>query len=382
MNLQGCSKNDRKQGKKAPMSYLSRLKTLQQTIQKNGCDGLLIQDPTNLFYMTGLELSAGKLIVHSKGANLLVDGRYFESCKNNAPFPVRLSDPPTFESILSSQEFSPIKKLGFDSENTTYKSYEQLQKIINNISKTGRDLELVALDAPLKLQRSIKDENEVQALREAADLGTKGFDFLNSILKEGITEIECAQELEIFWKKNGSKGVAFDPIIAFGQNSSMPHYRAGKEKLTKGQVVLIDIGVNLEHYHSDMTRVVFFGKPDSRLLEIQAIVQKAQQAALDLCKPGTTLGQLDQAARNIIAEHGYAEKFTHSLGHGIGLDVHEYPTIKNAPPFADIPLVKGMAITIEPGIYLPGIGGIRIEDTVVITENGHENLSRRKSGTC
>lgn len=357
------------------MTYLSRLKTLQQTIQKNGCDGLLINDPTNLFYMTGLELSAGKLIVHSKGADLLVDGRYIESCKNNAPFPVRLSDPPTFESILGSQEFSHIKKLAFDSDNTTYKNYEQLQKIINNISK-----ELVALDAPLKLQRSIKDEKEIQALREAADLGTKGFDFLNSILKEGITEIECALELEIFWKKNGSKGVAFDPIIAFGPNSSMPHYRAGKEKLTKGQVVLIDIGVNLDHYHSDMTRVIFFGEPDSRLLEIQAIVQKAQQAALDLCKPGTTLGQLDQAARNIIAEHGYAEKFTHSLGHGIGLDIHEYPTIRNAPPFADTPLEKGMAITIEPGIYLSGIGGIRIEDTVVITEKGHENLSRKKSG--
>lgn len=361
------------------ITYLNRLKILQQTVQKSGCDALLINDPTNLFYMTGLELSSGKLLVHSKGADLLVDGRYIESCKNNSPFPVRLSDPPTFESLLNSEEFSHIKKLGFDSENTTYKNYELLEKIISNISKTGRDLELTAIDAPLKLQRAIKDENEIQALREAADLGSKGFDFLCNLLKEGISELECALELEIFWKKCGSKGVAFDPIIAFGANSSMPHYRAGNETLKKGDVVLLDIGVNLNHYHSDMTRVVFFGEADSRLLDIHAIVKKAQQAALDRCKPGTTLGQLDQAARDIIAEHGYAERFTHSLGHGVGLDIHEYPTIKNAPPFAEIPLVKGMVITIEPGIYLPGIGGIRIEDTVVITENAHENLTKRKS---
>lgn len=363
------------------MDYLNRLNVLQQIVQINGCDALIIADPTNLFYMTGLELSAGMLLIHAKGADLLVDGRYIESCKNFSFFSVRLSDPSSFEQFLSSNEFSHIKKLGFDSENTTFKKYEYLKKIALNISEKGRNLELVPIDAPLKKQRSIKDENEIQALRKAAELGSKGYHFLCSLLQGGITELECALELEIFWKRHGSKGLAFDPIIAFGSNSSMPHYRPGQAKLKQGDVVLIDIGVNLNHYRSDMTRVIFFDTQNTHMLEVHDIVQKAQNAALHLCKPGTTLGQLDKAAREVISSYGYAEKFTHSLGHGIGLDTHEYPTVRNTSPFADIPLVKGMVITIEPGIYLPEIGGIRIEDTIVITENAHENLTR-KSLSC
>ncbi|HEV8051841.1 MAG TPA: Xaa-Pro peptidase family protein [Parachlamydiaceae bacterium] len=361
------------------MTYHARLHSLQQTIQKNGCDAFLLEDPVNLFYMTGLELSTGRLLVHSKGADVLVDGRYFESCKKKSPFPVTLADPPAFEAILSSPEFGHIQKLGFDSETTTYKSYESLQKIVSRCTMEGHPLELMPLDAPLKLQRSIKDAGEIQALQEAAALGSRGFDFVSELLEEGITEKECALELEIFWKRLGSKGVAFDPIIAFGANSSMPHHRAGNDKLKVGQIVLIDIGVNFKHYHSDMTRIVFYGKPDTRLLAVHAIVQKAQQAALSLCKPGTLIGQLDKTARDIIAEHGYAENFTHSLGHGVGLDIHEYPTLRNALPLAETPLKAGMVITIEPGIYLPQIGGVRIEDTVAITEEGHENLTLRNS---
>lgn len=361
------------------MTYHTRLYTLQKTIQKAKCDALLIDDPTNLFYMTGLELSAGKLIVHAKGADLLVDGRYMESCKKNSPFPVLLSDPPSFEAILSSPSFSHIQKLGFDSEKTTYKCHELMKKMAKKMTGEGRPLKLVPMDAPLKLPRSIKDPAEIQALKEAAALGSQGFDFLCLLLKEGITEQECAAELEIFWKKHGSKALAFDPIIAFGANSSMPHYRAGKEKLKQGDIVLLDIGVNLKHYHSDMTRTIFFGKPDTRLLAIHSIVQKAQQAALAICRPCTTLGQLDKAARDLIAAHGYEKEFSHNLGHGIGLDIHEYPSLKNAPPFASTPLVKGMAVTIEPGIYLPGIGGVRIEDTVIITDESHENLTLRST---
>lgn len=360
------------------MSYHLRLHALQKTVIQAGCDALLIEDPTNLFYMTGLDLSSGKLLIHSQGADLLVDGRYYESCKKSSPFPVRLSDPPTFEAILTS-DFPAVQKLGFDSDKTTFKNYEQLQKIVKNIAKNRPNLELIAIDAPLKLQRSIKDAGEIQSLKEAAALGSQGFDFLCTLLKEGISEQECAIELEIFWKRHGSKALAFDPIIAFGSNSSMPHYRAGKEKLKPGHVVLLDIGVNFKHYHSDMTRVVYFGKPDPHILAIHAIVQKAQNAALAICRPGTTLGELDKAARDVIAAHGYADKFTHSLGHGVGLDIHEYPTIRNAPPFASVPLEKRMCITIEPGIYIPGLGGIRIEDTVVITENGHTNLTLRNT---
>jgi Xaa-Pro aminopeptidase len=358
------------------MDYKTRLAKLQTTIHKAGCNALLIEDAIDLFYMTGLELSAGKLLVHSNGAELLVDSRYFEACKKRSPFPVTLLEKGILESLLTAPDFLHIQKLGFNSEKTSYKHYESLLKIITSQSKEGRYLELIPLDSPLQIQRSIKDPEEIQALREAAALGSEGYNLLCGLLKEGISEAECAMELEIFWKQKGSKGVAFDPIIAFGANSSMPHYRAGNEILKKGDIVLIDIGVNFKHYHSDMTRIVFFGHPNPRLVEIHKIVQEAQYAALELCSPGTTLGELDKAARDIIANYGYANNFTHSLGHGVGLDIHEYPTIRNVPPFGEIPLVNGMVITIEPGIYLPEIGGVRIEDTVVITDSSHENLSK------
>lgn len=362
------------------MKYKTRIKTLQQTLGYQGCDSLLVTNPIDILYLTGLELSSGKFLVDCKGGHLCVDGRYLELCKKHSPFPVILTDPPSFESLLSSKDFSHLNALGFDSEKTTYAQYESLQKMIKKIASKTRRLELIALESPLKLQRAIKDCDELQSLREAATLGSKGFDFICQLLKEGISEKECAIELEIFWKKLGSRSLAFDPIIAFGPNSSMPHYRAGNEKLKKGDVVLIDIGVNLKHYHSDMTRTVFFGKPDDRLLFIHSIVQKAQQAALALCRPGITLGELDKAARTVINDLGYKEQFSHSLGHGIGLDIHEYPTIKNTSPLANTPLIQGMVITIEPGIYLPGIGGVRIEDTIAVTENSYENLTMQGSG--
>lgn len=360
--------------------HQARLKKLQTIIKKEGCDALLIDDPTNLYYMTGLDLSSGKLIVDLKGAYLLVDGRYLESCRQHSPFPVLLSDPPTLEQLMSTPELAHISKLGFDTEKTTYKAHQNLKKIAENISTntfTARDLSVVPIDSPLKHIRSIKDPREIKALKEAADLGSLGFDYVCTLLREGISEQECAQELEIFWKRHGSKGVAFDPIIAFGANSSMPHYRAGSKKLSKGDIVLIDIGVNYKHYHSDMTRIAFFGTPDPKLIEIHKIVQDAQRAALDLCKPGITIGALDSAARNLISAKGYGANFTHSLGHGVGLDIHEFPTIRNTPPLDKTPLEEGMVITIEPGIYLPGIGGVRIEDTIAITKHGYEDLTSR-----
>lgn len=359
------------------MPYQTRLKKLQQLLQQAACDALLIDDQTNLYYLTGLDLSAGKLLVHAHGSVLLVDGRYFETCQKTSPFPVRLMDASGLKSLLADKEFASIRRLAFDSEKTSFKTYTELSKLVEAMKSHQLAIELIPLEAPLQTLRLIKDEGEISLLRQAADMGSQGFDFVCSLLCEGITELEVATELEIFWKRQGAKGLAFDPIIAFGANSSMPHYRAGGTKLRRGDVVLIDIGVNYRHYHSDMTRIVYFGAPDACISAIHAIVKRAQRAALALCRPGVTVGELDAAARDLIAAQGYGPQFSHSLGHGVGLDIHEYPTIKNTPPLNALPLAAGMVITIEPGIYLAGIGGIRIEDTVVITENGCENLTKR-----
>lgn len=361
-------------------TYHSRLQALQNCLKNYSCDALIVDDPTNIFYLTGINLSTGRIFIDSKSATLIVDSRYLETCQLLSPFPVIEKDHPAFDSFLSSPNFQHIHSIGFDSDKTSYKSFMLLQKMADSLlltSQNHKEIRFIPLDNPILQLRSIKDSSEIQILKDAATLGCLGFDFVLSLLKEGISEIEIARELEIFWKKKGSKSLAFDPIIAFGANSSKPHHRASQTILKKGDIVLIDIGVNLNHYHSDMTRSVFFGEPDPKLKEIYLVVKEAQEAALKKCKPGTSVGDLDATARQLISSKGFGPNFTHSLGHGVGLDIHELPILKNTPPFNEITLVDKMVITIEPGIYIPGLGGVRIEDTVVITNSGYENLTNR-----
>lgn len=344
---------------------VSRLKTI---LSEEECNGMLVDDTINLYYLTGLHLSSGKLLLHPDGTTLLVDARYYEHCKTTSPFPVKLTDKSfTIKELISE---TTISQLAFNSDNTTYGEFEKLQKNLPEIT-------LKPIGNPILKLRAVKDNEEIQILREAAALGSEGYDYLIDLLKEGITEADLAIELEIFWKRRGSQAIAFDPIIAFGTNSSMPHYRVGQHKLKKGESILIDIGVNLAHYHSDMTRVVFFGEPDPKIVAIYEIVRKAQEKALDLCKPGTPIADLDACARESISQAGYGENFTHSLGHGVGLEIHELPMIRNQKESVLPKLEEGMVITVEPGIYLPGIGGVRIEDTIAITKEGHENLTNR-----
>lgn len=364
------------------MNYSLRIENLKRKLKEFACDALLVEDPTNLYYLTGQELSSGILLIQPNGALLLVDNRYFELCQKSAPCQTVLSDKTSLPDLLSAAEFTFIQTLGFDTETTSYKRFQDLQKSLEEVVKrrgSAPALRLLPLECPVKTLRMIKDEEELELLREAATLGSQGFDYVCSLLREGITEAAIAIELEIYWKRRGSKSLAFDPIIAFGPNSSMPHYRAGQARLKRGMPVLIDIGVNLQHYHSDMTRVVFFGEPDAKIRKIYAIVEKAQQMALALCRPGTPIGELDKAARGYIAAEGYGDYFGHGLGHGIGLEIHEAPAIRNKLPFKDMLLEPGMVITIEPGIYLPDIGGVRIEDSIVITPTGHDNLTQRST---
>lgn len=350
------------------MTNKNRINQLKETLEATGCDALLVENKTDLFYLTGLDLSAARMIVSKGNGCLIVDRRYFELCKKSSPVTVLPLESNPWSVFF---EHSTIKKLGFDSEATSYQNFIDLTNALNST------IQLIPLKSPVRHQRMIKDKNEIQLLRDAAFLGAKGFDYVCSLLTEGVTEIQIADELEIFWKRSGSKGLAFDPIIAFGASSSMPHYRAENTKLEKGHIVLIDIGVNYHHYHSDMTRTVFFGQSDPKMVEIYQVVKGAQDAAFKLCRPGTPIGALDEAARSFIHEKGYGQHFTHSLGHGVGLEIHELPVLRNKTPYAEVRLEPGMVITIEPGVYLEGFGGVRLEDTVVIQDSGYENLTNR-----
>lgn len=349
------------------MNYQSRLKKLQDRLAAYECSALLIEHPVNLLYLTGFELSAGKLLIAEGSITLFVDGRYYEHCQQACPCPVVLFEEASFIKSLNSHDV-----IGFDSTHTTHQNVLRLEKWTSESS----DVALKAIDNPVQTIRAIKDADEIALMNKAAQLNVAGVEFVCSILKEGISEVEVAVELELFWKRHGGRKLSFDPIIAFGPNSSMPHYRAGNTKLASGMPVLIDIGVTLNHYQSDMTRVVFFGPANPKLQEIYEIVEEAKEQALALCHPGTTVGELDAAARNYISEKGYGSNFTHSLGHGIGLETHETPILANRPPYADQVLAPGLVITIEPGIYVPGLGGIRLEDTIVITDNGYDILTK------
>lgn len=354
------------------MSLRKRLEKLRARLPEFACQAFLIEEPTQLFYLTGLSLSSGILLLHEKGEILFVDGRYIEMCQAQAPCPVLLNQGSTLSLWLSAEENQKIEVIGFDAEHTSYRQLEEWKVKLDAICKKA-----LAIDDPVKSLRMIKDHEEQHLLRKAAKLGSEGFDHLCVTLKLGMTEREAALSLEIFWKTQGAMGLAFEPIIAFGPHSSMPHHRAGHFPLQEGMPILIDIGVNLDHYHSDMTRVLFSSPPAEPMKQIYEVVREAQQRAIDLCRPGIALRELDEAARKVISHYGYGEYFTHNLGHGVGLEIHEAPWIRGSGPHGEKLLEAGMLLTIEPGIYLPHIGGVRLEDTLLITPAGHENLTQR-----
>lgn len=349
-----------------------RLKKLQKLLPTYSIDAFVVSDSINLFYLTGLNLSAGQLVVTQNEVVLFVDGRYIDACKKQTKIPTFLQGTHNLAELIKTH-LSSVNILGISDIDTTYKRFTDLQ---NEFTKHPL-LEIKAIESPLKQLRMIKDSIEIDLLQQAADLGSRGYDYLRSILKEDMSEEEAAIELEIFWKRAGGEKVAFDPIIAFGSNSALPHYRAGNARLKKGDIVLLDIGVTLNHYHSDMTRVFFFGNPEPELQKIYEIVKKAQISAIAQCRPGITVGEVDVVARNIIAEEGYGPRFLHSLGHGIGLEVHEAPWLRNQNPQSETILQANMVATIEPGIYLEGKGGVRIEDTIRITDYGCYSLTQR-----
>lgn len=337
--------------------FLKRLQRLRVLLKEKKLSYCIVENPIDLYYLTGLKLSAGTLLVGNKTAQLFVDGRYIEIAQKSSPFPVDLMTEKSLKSFAK-------HKIGFDSGSTSYERFAALQK----------HLSLVPFPHLLETLRSIKDRTEIKALKESAKLLWKGFEHLQTHIKTGITEKALSLEFELFCKRNGAEGLAFEPIIAFGPNSAMPHHRSGETRLKRGDLILVDIGVIFHHYHSDMTRVLFWGKSNPLLKRLSAIVQESQRAALKKCRPGALIKEVDEAAREVMRRENMESHFIHNLGHGVGLEIHEFPRLRSRGEEKDLPLQSGMVITIEPGLYLPGVGGARHEDTILITKNGYENF--------
>ncbi len=344
------------------MNLNSRMIEFQKNLET---DAALVENPVDLLYLTGMSLSRGVFLTTKEDAILFVDGRYFSKAQKQAPCTVRLLSGNYLADWIEARS---IRTVEFDADWTSVSRHEALKQEVKSVF-------FKPIAGLLKQQRVIKDAEEMNALKRAATITWEGFKHIESLLKEGVSEEELALEFEFFVRKAGASGLSFSPIVAFGENSAYPHYRAGKATLEQGQIVLIDVGAVVDGYAGDMTRVVFFGTPDPQLESMLELSKKAQQKAFEAARPGVTFGDLDLAARSVYAEAGLEALFTHSLGHGIGLETHEYPSIKLQGPDRDLKLVAGMVFTIEPGLYRPGLGGVRWEDTVVVTKNGCERLT-------
>ena len=344
------------------MKSSPRILELQKRLE---FDAVIVENPVDLYYLTSLHLSRGIFVATKEDSVLFVDGRYFAKAQKEAPCPIRLL---AGNCLFDWLDAKTLNTLEFDSEWTSFSRYDALKTEI-------RSLVLKPKPGILKTQRAVKDFDELANLKKAADVTMSGLKHIESLLKEGISEEEVALEFEFFVRKAGASMLSFSPIIAFGENSAYPHYRAGKATLQKGQIVLMDVGAVVDGYAGDLTRVVFFGEGDLQLQEMLSLTKEAHKQALAAVAPGATFGDLDRVARAVFAEARVEDQFIHGLGHGIGLETHEYPSIKAAGPDRDAKLEIGMVFTIEPGLYRPGLGGVRWEDVVVVTKNGCELLT-------
>lgn len=347
---------------------MSRLQRLLPSLVSAQVDGLLVTSAKNRRYLSGFTGSAGLLLIKATGeAWLITDFRYGEQARAQAKeFEVLVYDKSIIETILETAVNAGIKTLGFEKANLTFAQYEEFREKLEGIN-------FVPVANLVEKIRAVKEPGEIDLVRQAQELADKAFEHILTYLKPGIRELDVALELEYYMKKRGAEDRAFDFIVASGQRSSLPHGTATDKVLEAGDLVTMDFGAVVEGYHSDITRTVVLGQANDKQKEIYQIVLEAQEAALSFIKPGLDTKELDAVARDIIKAKGYGEYFGHGLGHGVGFDIHEEPSVSHR---GNATLEPGMIITIEPGIYLPGWGGVRIEDMAFITEDGFENLTR------
>ncbi len=343
-----------------------RLAKLRSALVEHELDVILVSQPENRRYLSGFTGSAGWLLISAERAVLATDFRYFEQVGREAPrfelarIKGKLSD--LLPGLLADLG---VQRLGFESQHVTV---DQLYAW----SQATDGLEWVPLKEAVEAIRAVKDESEIEVLRRSAALTDAAFAHLWEGIRPGMTEREAAWEIETYMRTHGASKVAFDLMVAAGPNGALPHARPGDRVIQSGEPIVLDIGCVLDGYCSDMTRTICLGQPDPKYLEVWEIVLEAQEMVEATIHAGMSGIEADAVARDLIKRAGYGEQFGHGLGHGVGLAVHESPW---ASRLSEDTLAEGMTLTIEPGIYLPGEFGVRIEDLVVVREGGVEILT-------
>lgn len=331
-------------------------------------DALLVASMYNYRYISGFTGDTAYLYISDNRRVLLTDSRYTTWARSEAKgFEVVEVDAQNTYSDIVSRYLDEDKASNIGFENT-----QMLYCDVIKFKNKSKNVEFVELDGQLDKIRQIKSEAELKKIAEAEKIGDNAFKHILNYIREGLTEEEVALELEMYMRKNGASKLSFETIVASGTNSAMPHATPGKRKITKGDFVTMDFGCVFEGYCSDMTRTICIGKPDEKQKEIYNTVLKAQTESVKALCAGKTGSQMDKIARDIISDAGYGKYFGHALGHSVGLYIHEEPRLSARDNSV---LKENMLVTIEPGIYIPEFGGVRIEDLLVVKDGGSLNLT-------
>ncbi len=347
----------------------NRLQKLRREFAEKEIDAIFISQPENRYYLSGFDGSSGYLLITSQNAILATDFRYLEQARTQAP------DYEIFQITGDITKWFPqltdglgLKRLGFEAGHITFAVYRRLTDILRQ-----SQLKLVPVGELVESLRAIKEPEEIEFIAKAIEITDNAFEYIEDIIHIGMSEKEIAWEIEKSLREKGSESLPFDVIVASGLNSALPHTKPSPRPIQPGEPVVIDMGARCGGYCSDLSRTICLGTPDDTFIKIYDAVLGAQLTALAIIKEGMTGEQADSLARIVIEETGYSQAFGHGLGHGLGLAPHELPRL--GPNSTEL-LTSGMVFTIEPGIYITGWGGVRIED-VVVMENGKARVLRQ-----
>ncbi|WP_239254153.1 M24 family metallopeptidase [Listeria ilorinensis] len=344
---------------------MTKLANIQKAISEKNLEAVLVTSEYNRRYVSGFTGTSGVALLTPEKAYFITDFRYTEQAAKQAiGYEIVQHTGPIFETVEELLKQNGVRQLAFEADYVTVSAFQGMESTFS--------ASLEPLKGFFEGMRQIKSADEMKAIRTACEIADQAFDHILGFIKVGITELEVSNELEFFMRKQGATSSSFDTIVASGLRSALPHGVASDKKIEQGDFVTMDYGCYYNGYCSDMTRTISIGEPSNpKLKEIYQITLDAQLKVIDALKPGMSGIEADKIARDHIASFGYGDAFGHSLGHGIGLEIHEGPNLSMKSPQK---LVPGNVVTDEPGIYLPGIGGVRIEDDLLITETGNEVL--------
>jgi Xaa-Pro aminopeptidase len=352
-----------------PTSFARRLEGLRSQMADKGVDALLVSALPNVQYLTGFSSSepgSGAALVTDRKSILFTDSRYdLQAHSEVRESEVMIVKGGAFLNAMKQAQKARDGRLGFESDSISYGQFQKLRELFPKKCRVGTSGLVEAL-------RIVKDEHEIEQIRKAVEVGSLAYEETLRELRLGITELEVAAEIEYRMKLHGAERPAFETIVAFGENAALPHAKPGRRKLRPKEFILMDLGAILEGYNGDMTRTVFWGQAPRKAAEIYRAVLEAQLEAESAVHAGVPSGKVDGAARRVLRRYGYDRQFTHSTGHGVGREIHELPRIAARQ---EMRLPERAVVTVEPGVYIPGFGGVRIEDVVVVRKNGADLLT-------